>query len=112
MHTPFMHGRFPFDSAGDTGLRARACLRQPLSTWLKVAQRRGIVGAMMGAGTRVSIGSRGERCTAEVAAVAAVSRTWAKAVRRANIVRAWGGELADFLEVGQTGSGEQVMTTG
>ena len=39
-HTPFMQGRFPSDSAGDTGLRARFSLRQPRSTWLKVAQRR------------------------------------------------------------------------
>jgi len=84
MHTPFMHGRLPFESAGDTGLRARACLRQPLSTWLKVAQRRDIVGAI-GVGTRANVRSRG----ISGKAAATGGRALAKAVRSANIVWAW-----------------------
>jgi hypothetical protein len=57
-HTPFMHGRFPSDSAGDTGFRARWDLRQPLRTWLKVAiVRVGIAGSRreIGAGAKTAL---------------------------------------------------------
>lgn len=96
--TPFMHGRFPSESAGETGFRARCFLRQPLITWLKVAQRRprGLVDERRGA-MRGVVGARSARRVG-AAARGLVSRGSApKTVRRANMVRVGWLELCGLV---------------
>ena len=83
-HTPFMHGRLPSESAGDTGLRARCFLRHPRITWPNVAQRRAS-GATTGA-SDATVGMRSMLGDIMGAAEGAARRGSArKAVRRANM---------------------------
>ena len=84
---PFMHGRLPSDSAGETGLRALRFLRQPRITWLKVAQRtprgaRGLVKSL--AGCFAAAGTGVETAGARRIARASGGRRYS-AGRKANI---------------------------
>jgi hypothetical protein len=99
--TPFMHGRFPSDSAGDTGFRAFCGLRHPLRTWLKVAQRRpsGLVGSEGGATKAGILGAMDAVAAAARASgePAAIRGRRQRALRRANMAAV--GGVVSFAEV-------------